>query len=108
MSYSRDDELIMIAAERYAMGRRTYIVSTVASYIRWRVPKLSDWCLGILKQDYEDKLKEAGRLHNYGVFGDDCDKRDWDALYLAVLAEIDRRAQEGGEEDDSERIRGDA
>ena len=108
MSYSNDDELIFIAAERYAMGRRTYIVSTVASYIRVRVPELSDWCLGVLKQDHEEKSKEAGRLHNYGVFGAECDKKDWDALYLVVLDEIDRRAQEGRDEDDSERIRGDA
>lgn len=53
MSYSRNDELIFIAAERYAMGRRTYIVSTVAGYIRVRVPELSDWCLGVLAQDYK-------------------------------------------------------
>lgn len=91
---SRNDELILIAAERYAMGRRTYIVSTVASYIRVRVPKLSDWCLGVLAQDYRDKLKEAGRLHNYGVFGAECDKKDWDALYEAINEEQGRRTNE--------------
>lgn len=95
MSYSQNDEMIMIAAERYAMGRRTYIVSTVASYIRWRVPKLSDWCLGVLKQDFEDKQRMHERCPDYKMFGDECDKKDWDALYLAVLEELDRRTHDG-------------
>ena len=70
MSYSRNDELIFIAAERYAMGRRTYIVSTVANYIRVRVPELSDWCLGVLAQDYRDRLAESERSHGLFGFGD--------------------------------------
>lgn len=94
MSYSSDDELLFIAAERYAMGRRTYIVSTVASYIRVRVPELSDWCLGVLDQDYRDKLKEAERSHGLFGFGDDCDKQAWDALYDAIIKEQGRRTNE--------------
>lgn len=95
MSYSRNDELIFIAEERYAMGRRTYIVSTVANYIRLRVPELSDWCLGVLKQDFEDKQRMHERRPDYKMLGDECDKKDWDALYLAVLEELDRRTHDG-------------
>lgn len=94
MSYSNHDELIFIAAERYAMGRRTYIVSTVASYIRWRVPKLSDWCLGILVQDYTERLKESERSRGIFGFGADCDKREWDALHEAIIKEQGRRTNE--------------
>lgn len=91
MSYSNDDEMFFIAAERYAMGRRTYIVSTVAQYIKNRVPKLSDWCLGFLKQDYEEKQREQERCPDYKMFGDECDKKDWDAMYAAVTQELGRR-----------------
>lgn len=95
MSYSNHDELIFIVAERYAMGQRTYIVSTVASYIRVRVPKLSDWCLGVLKQDYEEKQREQERCPDYKMFGDECDKKDWDALFVAVCQEIGGRKHDG-------------
>lgn len=89
--YNNHDELVLISAERYAMGRQTYIVQVVANYIRERVNMLSDWCLIVLKNDYEDKQKEAKRLNSDSVFGMDCDKREWDALYAAVTQELGRR-----------------
>ena len=93
MSYSRNDELILLVKERYALGRRTDFASPVAVSIWLCVPELSDWCLGVLAQDYRDRLAESERSHGLFGFGDDCDKRAWDALYAAVTQEIERRKQ---------------
>ena len=94
MSYSRNDELILLLKERYALGRRTDFASPVAVSIWLCVPELSDWCLDNLKRDYERKHKEYVRLNNYSVFGDALAKKDWDVLYLAVIEELGRRKHE--------------
>lgn len=64
-----DYEHIVISAERYALGRRTYIVELTVNYILQEIEedKLSDRCLDLIRED----IKNA---RDYGM---DCDKAQW-------------------------------
>lgn len=64
-----DYEHIVISAERYALGRMTYIVEQTVNYILQEIEedKLSDQCLNIIRQDIKS-------TKNYGM---DCDKKQW-------------------------------
>ena len=64
-----DYEQIVISAERYALGRMTYIVSLTVDYILQEIEhdKLSDRCLDIIAED----IRQAKNL------GMDCDKEQW-------------------------------
>lgn len=63
-------EHMLISALRYALGRRTYIVSTTAEYIANEIPKLSEQCKNVMIQDIEVQERLGG-------CGDQCDKESW-------------------------------
>lgn len=62
-------EQIIISAERYALGRMTYIVEITVNYILEEInnDKLSDACLNIIAKDI--RVSEE--------FGMACDKKLW-------------------------------
>ena len=97
---TRDFEMILLAAERFACGRMSYIVDTVESYIEHLIPELSDWSLGILLQDLnekavqEERMRDVQEKYNISVWGMDCDKRVWMRLKEAIEAEQERRAKD--------------
>ena len=64
-----DYEHIVISAERYALGRKTYIVELTVNYILQEIEenKLSDSCLNVIRTD----IKEA---KDYGM---ECDQKLW-------------------------------
>lgn len=64
-----DYEQIIISAERYALGRMTYIVEITVNYILKEIEenKLSDRCLDVIAED----IRSAKNL------GMECDKKDW-------------------------------
>lgn len=64
-----DYEQIVISAERYALGRMTYIVSVTVNYILEQIEndKLSDECLDVIAEDIR-------HTENLGM---DCDKKEW-------------------------------
>ena len=64
-----DYEQIIISAERYALGRMTYIVEITVNYILEKIEndKLSDTCLSIIAKD-KRSAKDLGM---------DCDKKCW-------------------------------
>lgn len=64
-----DYELILSSALRYALGRRTYIVSVVTNYIENEIPNLSEHCIKVMIRDIENPYCDD--------YGYDCDKRDW-------------------------------
>lgn len=70
-------EQIIISAERYALGRMTYIVEITTNYISKEIRRgrLSKSCLQIIKRDIED-AKDLGMK---------CDKQQW--LKLLELIE---------------------
>lgn len=71
-----DYEHIVISAERYALGRMTYIVELTVNYIIQEIEdnKLSDQCLDIMRND----IKKA---RNYGM---QCDKEQWMKLLKRI------------------------
>ena len=64
-----DYEHIVISAERYALGRMTYIVELTVNYILEEIEedKLSDECLNIIREC----IKQA---KDYSM---ECDKKLW-------------------------------
>ena len=64
-----DYEHIVISAERYALGRMTYIVELTVNYILQEIEddKLSDSCLNVIRKDIKS-------CKNYGM---ECDKKLW-------------------------------
>lgn len=64
-----DYEHMIISAERYALGRMTYIVSLTVDYILKEIKenKLSDECLDVIRED----------INNTKNLGMECDKKQW-------------------------------
>lgn len=64
-----DYEQIVISAERYALGRMTYIVSLTVDYILKEIEedKLSDSCLDVIRED----------INSTKNLGMECDKKQW-------------------------------
>ena len=88
---NQEFESMLISAARYACGRRTYIVSTTVGYLLPLLPKLSNWCLGVLRQDLCRQRSMAEQIGSDRIWGDDCDKREWERLMAALEAETERR-----------------
>jgi len=67
-----DYEHMIVSAERYALGRMTYIVKITVNYILQEIEenKLSDACLDVIRED----IKTA---KSYGMDGMECDKELW-------------------------------
>lgn len=64
-----DYEHMIISAERYALGRMTYIVSLTVDYILKEIEenKLSDECLNVIRED----------INSTKNLGMKCDKKQW-------------------------------
>ena len=65
-----DYELVVSSAVRYALGRRTYIVSVICNYIKSHLDELSEPCKKSIKRDIQGAYS----------LGDTCDERDWKEL----------------------------
>jgi hypothetical protein len=74
----------IIYAERYAIGRMTYVPSEVNQIIRKYLPRISSNTLGVLIQDIE---LEADR----DMLGMDFDKKMWLALLDTLRNEREER-----------------
>lgn len=83
------DELgiLCVCAERYALGRRTYMPSLICGIIQSLVSELSDKDIYVLVNDIESQRDRAGGL------GDECDKADWMDLLIALKREQERRKE---------------
>lgn len=71
-----DYEQMIISAERYALGRMTYIVEITVNYILKEIEydKLSDRCLSVIAEDIKSKK-------DYGM---ECDKKLWIKLLKRI------------------------
>lgn len=85
-----DFEQILISAERYALGRRTGIVSLTVRYIRCLVPRLTDKTLAILLRDMNGQ-KQLGK--SYGM---DFDEAEWVQLMHDIESELGERKASNG------------
>jgi hypothetical protein len=82
-----DDTLFVIgAALRYALGRRTYAVNLISSFIKSNLSLYNEkWLLNNLRDinDYEKQRKNWNP--EYGKYDDDFDYEDWMNLKEALL-----------------------
>ena len=75
----KDDlSMILVSAERYALGRRTYIVNWTCEFIENNLDLLT-------KKDRQVMIRD---LENPISYGDECDEKDWKRL-LEVLKGAD-------------------
>lgn len=68
-----DSDLILNSAVRYALGRKSYIVSSICSYIVANYDTLTERCKEVLIADINDAIKG-------NVLGRECDKVEWLSL----------------------------
>ena len=73
-----DEESIWISAVRYGLGRRTYITSLIADYMKSKVSQMSGECKSVMTRDLEE-CKD---------YGDDCDKEVWLGLLKELMLEV--------------------
>jgi hypothetical protein len=78
------EELMVIAAFRYCLGRRTYIVETCADWVVKMWPVFSEKSRAIIKRDLEQAFCDDDRHRaegdTYKTLGDDCDRRAWEKV----------------------------
>lgn len=76
------EELMLISAVRYALGRQSYIVGATCEYVASIVDKLSADCLRILIRDISAEIEMYNNLGR--TCGMECDEKNWLKL-LEVL-----------------------
>ena len=70
-----DEELMLISAVRYALGRQSYIVGTTAEFVASIRKKLSKECINIIIRDIQEEIEF---YHRRGTTcGMECDERTW-------------------------------
>ena len=86
-----DDEfgLILNCAVRYAIGRMTYMPSSVIRYITPLLDKLDDKTIDVFIQDIERYQKDVER--GVGSWGFECDREDWLTFLSRCKVEMGRR-----------------
>ena len=73
-----DLSVLFLAAERYALGRRTYIVQWTCEIIRNNLHLLSKKDKQVMMRDLENPIS----------YGDECDKAEWLKLLKILKEEI--------------------
>lgn len=72
--------LMIMAAVRYCLGRRTYIVGDCAD---WIIDNWKDWpdnVRTIIERDVEEEFERDGLNPEWKVLGDHCDKKQWEKV----------------------------
>ena len=85
LEINEDFESILICAERYACGRRTYMPGIVVDYIEPLIPRLSTQTLVVIGND----LSTADKTNNLGH--PQIDAPLWLDLYNAITEELKKR-----------------
>lgn len=80
-----DFQEMLVSAERYALGRMTYIVGLMVDYIMPMIPDLETKYINIIIDDID-------RQREYGM---DMDKDEWMKLLGRLRAERERRFKNG-------------
>lgn len=87
----KDFEQMLISAERYACGRRTYIVKETVDYILSLLPHLSDWCITVMQNDMKSEFDVAERMQR--KIGMSCDHEQWAKFRDALDEEMKGRVK---------------
>lgn len=83
---AEDFGMLAVCAERYSLGRRTYMPGTVCGIIKGHLEQMHLNDLVVLANDIENPL--------FGDYGDSCDERTWLNMLDILKKEIQRRKAE--------------
>lgn len=75
-----DISMMLVSAERYALGRRTYIVSWTCELIDENMHLLT----------YKDKNVMIRDIKEAYSYGDECDKQNWMILLEKLRKEVEK------------------
>lgn len=75
---AEDISMMLVSAERYALGRRTYIVQWTCEIIKKNMQLLSGKDKAVMIRDIETAIS----------YGDECDKQEWMILLEMLRKEI--------------------
>lgn len=75
---AEDISMMLVSAERCALGRRTYIVGWTCEIIKKNTHLLSDKDKAVMIRDLENPIS----------YGDECDKAEWLILLKLLRKEI--------------------
>lgn len=82
-----DFDLVVIAAFRYALGRRTYIVPAVCNFIKANNKHIPNQ----VKEIIISEITEA-EYHKYGMsLGDDIDAKEWLNLRTYLKEQVSQK-----------------
>jgi hypothetical protein len=73
-------DLMAIAAVRYCLGRRTYIVSECAAWLISMWPYLQPSAQAVIGEDVDAAFRQDDAARADGTWmplGDDCDRAEW-------------------------------
>jgi len=76
---AEDISMILVSAERYALGRMTYIVGWTCEIIKKNMHLLSEKDKKVMIRDIETAIS----------YGDECDKQEWMILLQRLRKEIE-------------------
>jgi hypothetical protein len=75
---AEDISMMLVSAERYALGRKTYIVQWTCEIIKKNMQLLSGKDKAVMIRDIETAIS----------YGDECDKQEWMILLEMLRKEI--------------------
>jgi hypothetical protein len=81
--------LLLISSVRYALRRRTYIVSETCRAVEENISHLRYGMLGIILRDIDQEFELCERMGE--TLGDACDVARWEALRARLREEIEKR-----------------
>jgi len=67
---------LLLCGVRYAMGRRTGVVSEMSRYVRVHHKSLDVWHRAQIAREIREEIERYERL-GHGKLGADCDHKDW-------------------------------
>lgn len=73
------NDLMVVAAFRYCLGRRTYIVGVCADWLIAQWPNFSDSTKDLIQRELEEAFKRDA-TNEYKPLGDDCDHAEWERV----------------------------
>lgn len=87
------DDLMAIAAVRYCLGRRTYIVGDCSEWLVAQWPNICKRAQIIIERDIEREFKDDDEARANGdahkPLGDDCDRREWEKVRTLWLPPLE-------------------
>ena len=78
-----DLSAMLVGAERYALGRRTYIVQWTCEFIRNNLHLITNKDKQVMIRDIENPIS----------YGDECDKECWIKLLKILKEELYKRGE---------------